>query len=104
MSLFGRDINGIRGDDLADLRNTCQALQPAARENTVRANDQDFFDPLIDQHAAQLMNGATCSDLIIIYERTMMSMHLISDQGVDLYFRVRNAFFISGSNRQPKDV
>src|SRR5690242_9480510 len=104
MSLFRRDINGIGGNDLADLWNACQALQATAGEDAMRANNLDVLDSLLDENLAQFMNRTAGGNLIVIDQRTTMSLHLIPDQGVDLHFGIRNAFLVSGSDGQPKNI
>src|SRR5512143_4077693 len=104
MPLLGRDVYRIGCDDLTDLRNTCQALQATAREDAMRADDHDLLDPLVNEYAAQLMDGSAGGDLIIINERATMSVNLVSDQCIDLDLGIGDTFLVPGSDWQTKDI
>src|SRR5690349_21457252 len=104
MPLLRRDVDGVGCNDLADLRNACQALQATAGEDAMRANNLDVLDSLLDENMAQFMDRTACGNLIIVDERTTMSLHLIPDQGVDLHFGIGNAFLVSGSDGQPENI
>ena len=95
MAFFRSNINGIRRHNFRDLRNGHQSFKPAMHKDPVRAGYPYLLDPCFDQNPAQLQDGATGGNLVIIDDRPPLPLDGTAHQPADLHLGIRNAFLVA---------